>query len=186
MNKAEYLQKRIDLQKEFEEAVRKKTMRGYKCAECTKYYLFTGQTHLAFRENNIFGCGITLSCPVESFKRRLEAMEDIRRYTIPEENRKEAEEAFKQFKQEQGILQADTTMFEQSERIAYLGGYVDGMKYIIEKFLEDAGSEREKSRNWWGVSLTDAAQVTPYGLCKDCDEEGEKEKIKKEKTIPIR
>lgn len=57
-------------------------------------------------------------------------MEDYRKYEIPEENKNKIEkfkEEYEKTKNEKPIM-----LLPPEERAAYLEGYIDGMKYILE------------------------------------------------------
>lgn len=56
-------------------------------------------------------------------------------YDVPEKNKKEKERLMAEYekaKSEGQILQVDVDYLPTSEKCAYLSGYIDGMKYILE------------------------------------------------------
>lgn len=65
-------------------------------------------------------------------------------YDIPEKNKKEKEKLIEEYentKNEKQILQVDVDYLANGEKCAYLAGYIDGMKYILE------GKKQEKTES---------------------------------------
>ena len=59
----------------------------------------------------------------------------MEKYDVPEKNKKEKERLMAEYekaKSENQILQVDVDYLPSGEKCAYLAGYIDGMKYILE------------------------------------------------------
>ena len=80
-------------------------------------------------------------------------------YDVPEKNKKEKEkmiEEYEKAKSESQILQADFDYLPTSEKCAYLAGYIDGMKYILEgKKPEKTESLTIKGSPWFTNGIVD-------------------------------
>lgn len=158
MTEEEYIHERLQLIKDFHAAAESQVEKGRRCHDCSKYYLATGENDLAFRGTNIFYCKKT--CYVDYFRRKSRElnMETQTKYEVPEKNKKEKERLMAEYekaKSENQVLQVDVDILPAGEKCAYLAGYIDGMKYILE------GKKPEKTE-----SLT--YKGSPWIVATDC------------------
>ena len=83
-------------------------------------------------------------------------------YDVPEKRKKEKERLMAEYektKSENQTLQVDVDFLPTSEKCAYLAGYIDGMKYILEgKKPEKTESLTVKGSPWFINGVADCAK----------------------------